>query len=62
MSCPFSEEQLAQLKTFVELCKTQPQILHHPKLSFFKDYLVALGVTIPTATFGAKDFKPSGDT
>ena len=62
MSCPFNEEQLVQLKLFVELCKTQPQILHHPKLVFFKDYLASLGVTIPTATFGAKSFTPSGDS
>ncbi|XP_068632471.1 hsc70-interacting protein-like [Battus philenor] len=61
MSCPFNEEQLAQLQLFTDLCKTQPQILHHPKLSFFKDFLVSLGVTIPTATFGTKHFAPSGD-
>lgn len=56
MSCPFSDENLDQLKAFVELCKTQPQLLVHPKLSFFKDYLASLGVTIPTATFGTKNF------
>lgn len=61
MSCPFNEEQLAQLKAFVELCKNQPLILQHPKLSFFKDYLVSLGVALPTATFGTKTFTPSGD-
>ncbi|KPJ11127.1 Hsc70-interacting protein [Papilio machaon] len=61
MSCPFNDEQLMQLQAFIELCKTQPQILHHPRLSFFKEYLVSLGVTIPTATFGTKHFTPSGD-
>ncbi|CAK1600994.1 unnamed protein product [Parnassius mnemosyne] len=61
MSCPFNEEQLLQLQAFVELCKTQPQIIHHPKLAFFKDYLVSLGVTLPAATFGTKHFTASGD-
>ncbi|CAG9578721.1 unnamed protein product [Danaus chrysippus] len=62
MNCPFNEEQLTQLKAFVELCKNQPMILHHPKLSFFKDYLVSLGVTLPTATYNTKNFTASGDS
>lgn len=62
MSCPFNEEQLLQLKAFVDLCKSQPQILQHPKLSFFKEYLISLGVTIPSATFEPKNFAPSGDS
>lgn len=61
MSCPFNDEQLLQLKAFVELCRTKPQILQHPKLSFFKDYLTSLGVTIPSATFEPKTFSASGD-
>lgn len=61
MSCPFNDDQLAQLKAFIEVCKTQPLLLQHPKLSFFKDYLVSLGVTLPTATFGTNHFTPSGD-
>ncbi|XP_072938537.1 putative protein FAM10A4 isoform X2 [Epargyreus clarus] len=61
MSCPFNDEQLAQLKAFVNLCKEQPQIVQNPKLSFFKDYLLSLGVTLPTATFGAKNFTAAGD-
>lgn len=62
MSCPFSEEQVGQLKAFVEACKAQPLLLHHPKLAFFKDYLVSLGVSLPAPTFGAKSFTPAGDT
>ncbi|XP_026484671.2 putative protein FAM10A4 [Vanessa tameamea] len=61
MSCPFSEEQLLQLKAFVELCRIQPQILQHPKLSFFKDYLISLGVTIPNVSHESKDVPASGD-
>lgn len=62
MNCPFNDEQLSQLKAFVEFCKGEPQIIHHPKLTFFKDYLASLGVTIPAPTFGTKNFTPSGDT
>lgn len=56
MSYHISEEHLKQLKAFVEVCKSQPGILQDPKLNFFKDYLVSLGVTLPSATFGAKSF------
>ncbi|XP_047991575.1 hsc70-interacting protein-like [Leguminivora glycinivorella] len=59
--CPFNEEQLSQLKMFIEICKSQPQILNHPKITFFKDYITSLGGTIPAATFGAKPFTASGD-
>lgn len=63
MSCPFNDEKLAQLRAFVEFCKGEPQVLHHPKLAFFKEYLNSLGVTIPPASsFGAQNFTPSGDT
>ncbi|XP_063620751.1 hsc70-interacting protein-like [Cydia splendana] len=62
MSCPFNEEQLGQLKMFIEICKSQPQILNHPKIVFFKDYITSLGGTIPAATFGAKTFTASGDS
>ncbi|XP_073951887.1 uncharacterized protein [Choristoneura fumiferana] len=42
MSCPFNDEQLGQLKMFVELCKNQPLLLQHPKIAFFKDYIISL--------------------
>ncbi|CAH2108321.1 unnamed protein product [Euphydryas editha] len=61
MSCPFNEEQLSQLKAFVEICKAQPQILQHPKLSFFRDYLVTLGVILPDVSQESKEFAASGD-
>lgn len=61
MSCPFNEEQLSQLKAFVEICKAQPQILQHPKLSFFRDYLVTLGVILPEVAQESKEFAASGD-
>ncbi|VVD04624.1 putative protein FAM10A4 [Leptidea sinapis] len=60
-NCPFNDVQfLEQMKKFIDQCKTNPMILHHPELSFFKDYLVSLGVT-PYAAFDAKSFTASGD-
>ena len=37
MSLP--AEKIAQLKSFVELCKANPSILHLPDLQFFRDWL-----------------------
>ena len=37
MSLP--AEKIAQLKSFVELCKVNPSILHLPDLQFFRDWL-----------------------
>ncbi|XP_021291999.1 TPR repeat-containing thioredoxin TDX [Herrania umbratica] len=40
--------QLAELKLFVDQCKSNPSILHNPSLSFFKSYLQSLGARIPS--------------
>ena len=51
---------LAQLKVFVQACQMNPGILHEPKLSFFKEYLISLGakvsnlITPCTFTFTSK--------
>lgn len=47
MSCPFNQESLAQLKAFVDVCKSNPDILHLPDLKFFKNFIEALGGVIP---------------
>ncbi|XP_063992260.1 putative protein FAM10A4 [Diachasmimorpha longicaudata] len=47
MSIPFSEEQLAPLKIFIEYCKKDPQILHEPQLGFVKEFIEYLGGKIP---------------
>ncbi|XP_053612668.1 hsc70-interacting protein-like [Plodia interpunctella] len=62
MSCPISDEHISQLKSFIEMCRNTPQVIHHPKLSFFKDYLASFGVSIPTAGFSTKNSAPSGDS
>ncbi|EEF31587.1 Hsc70-interacting protein, putative [Ricinus communis] len=38
---------IADLKQFVDHCKSNPSILHDPSLSFFKSYLDSLGGQIP---------------
>ncbi|XVE85997.1 hypothetical protein DITRI_Ditri18aG0000700 [Diplodiscus trichospermus] len=40
--------KIAELKLFVDQCKSNPSIIHHPSLSFFKSYLQSLGARIPS--------------
>lgn len=35
-------KQLKQLRDFVSLCKSKPEIIHMPQLSFFKEWLLRL--------------------
>ncbi|CAL5362687.1 hypothetical protein CsSME_00054158 [Camellia sinensis var. sinensis] len=42
-------EKVAELKNFVEQCKSNPSIIHNPSLVFFKTYLQSLGARIPPA-------------
>lgn len=44
---PIGTEVVSQLKKFIELCQKTPEILHHPDLSFFKNYMESLGAQIP---------------
>ena len=32
--------KIAELKQFIEACKSNPSLLHNPSLSFFKSYLL----------------------
>jgi hypothetical protein len=45
MSIP--RAQLEQLKMFVSVLKQKPDLLHTSELAFFKDYLEAMGATLP---------------
>ena len=36
------EQQVTLLKQFIQVCKADPNILHNPKLSFYKEYLERL--------------------
>ncbi|KAK9265873.1 hypothetical protein L1049_001747 [Liquidambar formosana] len=40
--------KIAELKLFVDQCKSNPSILHTPSLAFFKNYLRSLGARIPS--------------
>ena len=46
MAAP-NQEQLNQLKKFVEYVKIKPSILHQDEFRFFKDYIESLGGRIP---------------
>ncbi|XP_059641560.1 TPR repeat-containing thioredoxin TDX isoform X2 [Cornus florida] len=50
-------EKIAELKLFVEKCKSNPSILHNKSLGFFKSYLESLGARIPPAPESDKDGK-----
>ncbi|GAB6027262.1 Hsc70-interacting protein [Chamberlinius hualienensis] len=57
-----NKEQLLQLSEFVKLCQTYPDILYTPELSFFRDYLMSLGATLPPMTEQPKPQKPETPT
>ncbi|GAB4842718.1 hypothetical protein Ancab_012693 [Ancistrocladus abbreviatus] len=39
--------KIAELKFFIDQCKSNPSILHNPSLGFFRAYLQSLGARIP---------------
>ena len=39
--------QVDQLKLFVQMLKSKPDILHDPALDFLRDFIVSMGGTIP---------------
>ena len=39
--------QVEQLKLFVQMLKSKPDILHDPALDFLRDFIVSMGGTIP---------------
>lgn len=43
-------KQLEELKVFVEICKSNPDMLHHTELSFFKRWLESMGAKVPPKT------------
>ena len=44
----------SDLKEFIELVESQPELLHSPDLAFFKKYLTSLGATVPEVEALAK--------
>jgi len=46
-SASLPKAALDQLKGFITLCKAKPEVLHNPDLSFFSDYLLSMGASLP---------------
>ncbi|GAB1605045.1 hsc70-interacting protein-like [Argonauta hians] len=55
-----SAENINQLRSFVESCKLNPNLLHLPPLDFFRRWMEDMGAKIPpkTAETGAKETPP----
>lgn len=47
MACPLPAEHLKNLMLFIDMCKKEPNLLYHPDLTFFKNYIESLGGVIP---------------
>lgn len=47
MASPLSADHLKNLKLFIDVCKKDANILHHPDLNFFKNYIESLGGVVP---------------
>lgn len=47
MSFSLPKAALDQLKGFITLCRANPAVLHKPELTFFTDYLLMMGATLP---------------
>ena len=43
------DQKIRELKTFVDILKMHPDLLHDSRMSFFREYLVSLGAKIPDA-------------
>ena len=63
MSFSLPKSAVDQLKGFISLCKSKPEIIHNEELQFFRDYLISMGATLPPkpeedASAPAGDKKP----
>lgn len=52
------QESLNQLKTFLNVVKDAPQILHTPELAFFKEFIESYGGVIPPPASSGGSTKP----
>lgn len=41
------KEAISQLKVFIHLLKTKPELIHVPDLKFFKDFIESFGGKVP---------------
>ena len=49
MSFTLPKSALDQLKGFISLCKSKPEIIHNEELTFFREYLLSMGANLPPA-------------
>ena len=47
MSFKMPKSAVDQLKGFISLCKSKPEMIHNEELTFFRDYLISMGATLP---------------
>jgi suppressor of tumorigenicity protein 13 len=59
MSFDLPNSAIEQLKGFILLCRTKPEILHKPELKFFRDFLETFGARIPMPPAGEAKEAPS---
>lgn len=61
MSFTLPKSAVDQLKGFISLMKSKPEIIHNEELTFFREYLIDMGATLPpkpeAATGGDADKK-----
>uniref|UniRef100_A0A1I8E9T6 TPR_REGION domain-containing protein n=1 Tax=Wuchereria bancrofti TaxID=6293 RepID=A0A1I8E9T6_WUCBA len=52
--------QVELLRQFVNICKSNPAILHEPRFKFYRDYLESLGAKLPPSSSETKSSEPTG--
>jgi len=52
------DQQVSELRAFVQILKASPDILHTPQLAFFKEYIESLGGKAPPLFGGEKKPEP----
>lgn len=62
MEASLPKEAIAQLKVFIHLVKSKPELLQTPDLKFFKDFIESFGGKVPEVQTAPKSTnKPSGE-
>ena len=55
MSFQLPKSAVDQLKGFISLCKSKPEIIHNEELTFFREYLLSMNATLPPKPEGAEE-------
>lgn len=61
MACPLPADQLKNFRLFIDLCKQDSNILHHPELAFFRNFILSLGGIIPPKKTNSSGDKPKSE-